>query len=79
MTKPNRRVSFAPMIVITPQLFKTLRTSRGWSQRKMADELGISQATVTRMEGGSQEIRGPVEKLLRKMIAEDIAEGRISA
>jgi transcriptional regulator with XRE-family HTH domain len=40
-----------------------LRLARDWKQHQMADYLGVSQPTVTRLEAGQPE-SGPVSRLL---------------
>lgn len=61
--------NFRPM---TPDAIKIFRESRGWSQQKLAEELGVDQATVSRMERGA-EPRGPVKRLLDRIMSEPIA------
>lgn len=55
--------------MLTSDDIKALRESKGWSQQQMADELGVNQATVSRIERGSDP-PGPVKRLLAKMAAE---------
>jgi DNA-binding transcriptional regulator YiaG len=43
---------------------KALRERLGWSQYHLADYLGLTQASVSRLESGHQELSGPVLKLL---------------
>jgi len=43
---------------------KRLRDRMGWSQRQLAEFLGVEQATVSRIERGEWEPSGPVLKLL---------------
>ncbi|MER8532084.1 helix-turn-helix domain-containing protein [Mesorhizobium sp. M1005] len=52
---------------ITAEHVKALRESRDWTQQQLADELGVDQATVSRIENGL-EPRGPVKRLLERMI-----------
>lgn len=49
---------------------KTLRESRGWSQQKLAEELGVDQATVSRIERGTAQPSGPVSRLLERLLSE---------
>ena len=58
---------------MSPEAIKKFRESRKWSQQKLADELGIDQATVSRIERGS-EPRGPVKRLLERLMAEPVAD-----
>lgn len=41
-----------------------LRKKLGWSQRKLAEELGVTSAAVARWESGERNISGPVKKLM---------------
>ncbi len=43
---------------------KRLRASRGWSQKQMADYLGCDQSTISRIEEGKLDPRGPLSKLI---------------
>ncbi len=45
-----------------------LRKRLGWSQQKLAREIGVAQSTIDRMEGGQAESR-PVAKLLDQLEA----------
>lgn len=47
---------------ITPDI-KAIRAKLGWTQQRMAQELGVDRASVSRMESG-QRISGPVSRLL---------------
>jgi transcriptional regulator with XRE-family HTH domain len=49
---------------------KAWREKRGWSQQEMAAELGVDQATVSRIERGVSEPNGPVKRLLDRLMAE---------
>ncbi|RUY28724.1 helix-turn-helix transcriptional regulator, partial [Mesorhizobium sp. M7A.F.Ca.CA.004.12.1.1] len=53
---------------ITGESVKALRASRKWTQQQLADELGVDQATVSRIETGSEPSR-PVKRLLERLIA----------
>ncbi|MDR3473374.1 MAG: helix-turn-helix transcriptional regulator [Devosia sp.] len=50
-------------------MIKSLREFRSWSQADLAKELGVDQATVSRMERGAP-IARPVEILLDRLIAD---------
>jgi transcriptional regulator with XRE-family HTH domain len=52
---------------------RSLRDRLGWTQERLAQELGLDRSSVSRMETG-QSPKGPTAKLL-KMIAE-IPPGR---
>ena len=43
-----------------------------WSQRDLAAELGVDQATVSRIENGAEPSR-PVRRLLEALIAQSLA------
>lgn len=53
---------------------KAFREAKEWSQQRMADELGVDQATVSRIERGSQP-SGPVKRLLERLMTETAGEG----
>jgi len=46
-----------------------LRLAKGWSQLRLAEYLGVKQATVSRLENGQEE-SGPVSRLLDLLEAE---------
>lgn len=54
---------------MTPEAIKQFRERAGWSQQKLADELGVDQATVSRIERGAAAPSGPVSRLLEHMIS----------
>lgn len=54
---------------MTPDQIKSFRTDRKLSQAELAAQLGVDQATVSRIERGAT-IPGPVEKLLERLMAE---------
>lgn len=57
------------MQIMTPEQIKNFRNARKLSQSDLASQLGVDQATVSRIERGSA-IPGPVEKLLQRLMAE---------
>lgn len=59
--------------MVTKQTILDLRSARGWSQGKLADELGVDQATVSRMERGGF-ISRTVSKMLERLVSETRAE-----
>lgn len=46
-----------------------LRLAKGWAQPQLAEYLGVTQATVSRLENGQDE-SGPVSRLLDLLSAE---------
>jgi len=46
---------------------KELRLRRGWSQKDLADNAGVSSSYVQRLEGGDYTIRGPSRVFLEKL------------
>lgn len=52
-----------------PETIKSFRESRGWNQQKLAEELGIDQATVSRIERGAAQPSGPVARLLERIMS----------
>lgn len=44
--------------------FWAFRDSRGWSQNRLAQELGVNQSQVSRWERGLQPIPGMVKRLV---------------
>ncbi|ORE90669.1 hypothetical protein ATO13_22156 [Stappia sp. 22II-S9-Z10] len=51
---------------MTGEDVKALRTRLGWSQKQLAEYLGVRQPTVFRIENG-QNPSGPVAKLLEQL------------
>lgn len=49
---------------MTPTELKKLRAALGWSQQRLADELGVARNTVNRWEMGERHISAMVQKLL---------------
>jgi DNA-binding transcriptional regulator YiaG len=49
---------------MTPAALKSLRASLGWSQHRLAEELGVQRNTVNRWEMGTNPIPSMAEKLL---------------
>ena len=48
---------------------KAFREARGWSQQQLAAEIGVDQATISRIENGI-EPRRPIWILLSRMMEE---------
>ena len=55
--------------MMTPDQIKALRVARHWSQQDLAEQLGVDQATVSRIERGAAEPSGPVNRLLLHLAA----------
>lgn len=49
---------------MTPSDIKKLRAQLGWSQQRLADEIGVARNTVNRWEMGDRKISVMVQKLL---------------
>lgn len=49
---------------MTPTHLKTLRASLGWSQQRLAEELGVQRNTVNRWEMGINPIPPMAQRLL---------------
>lgn len=58
---------------ISADQVKALRVTREWTQQQLAAELGVDQATVSRIEAGA-EVRGPIKRLLERLLANPEAE-----
>lgn len=50
--------------IVTAEQISAYRELLGWSQKRLGDELGISQVAVHRYENGSP-IPGPTQQLLK--------------
>lgn len=59
---------------MTPEQIKSLRESREWSQQQLADQLGVDQGTVSRIERGVAEPSKSARLLLERIAAEPRAE-----
>lgn len=53
---------------MTPKEFKRIRSSLGFSQEELADELGVSRVSVTRYEHGSAAINENKSKQMRNLL-----------
>lgn len=56
---------------INPEHVAGLRKALGWTQQQLAAEIGVDQATVSRIENGA-EPRGPVRVLLKHLLSQTI-------
>lgn len=54
---------------MTPTQLKSIRATLGWSQQRLAEELGVRRNTVTRWEMGLNPIPPMAERLLRMLCA----------
>lgn len=54
---------------------RKFRKDIGWSQEKLADELGVDRSSVSRWENNKSSLRRPVIKVLERLIG-DIKKGR---
>lgn len=52
---------------------RALRQLLGWSQTRLAEELGVSQSAVSRWENDDRTIPGPVQRLLERLEQEQLA------
>ncbi|WP_353653615.1 helix-turn-helix transcriptional regulator [Ochrobactrum sp. MC-1LL] len=46
------------------------RESIGWSQERLAEELGVNRSSISRWEQGKASLRGPARKVIERLIAE---------
>ncbi len=46
---------------------KSIREGHGWSQERLAQYLGVKQATISRLEAGQWSVSGPILRLLRQL------------
>ena len=53
---------------------KALRERLGWTQERLAAELGLDRSSISRMEGG-QAPKGPTLKLLRQIAHDTASQG----
>lgn len=55
-TKKDLNVAGASILMSPGEMVRTLRELKGWSQLKLAEETGISQANISAIENGRVEI-----------------------
>lgn len=55
---------------MTPKQLKSARSKLGYSQRKMAEELGYSKSMYHFMESGERKIRPSVPFQIKQMLEE---------
>ncbi len=48
-----------------PEEIKKFRKSRGWTQKKLAEELGVIQQAVSKWESGKRPVPLYIEKLMK--------------
>lgn len=53
---------------MTPADLKSIRTTLGWSQQRLADELGVQRNTVARWEMGVHPIAPMAARLIQSLI-----------
>lgn len=54
---------------MTPADLKSIRTTLGWPQQRLADELGVQRNTVARWEMGVHPIAPMAARLIQSLIA----------
>lgn len=52
---------------MTPTHLKSLRAALGWSQTRLAEELGVRRNTITRWEMGLNPIPSMAQRLLKTL------------
>jgi len=55
-TKKDLNIAGASILMSPGDMVRTLRELKGWSQIKLAEETGISQANISAIENGRVEI-----------------------
>lgn len=55
-TKKDLNIAGASILMSPGEMVRTLRELKGWSQIKLAEETGISQANISAIENGRVEI-----------------------
>lgn len=58
-----------------PEL-RRIRRRLGWTQKKLAEELGVAENTVARWERDELGMRSTAEKLIRRLAAEHLGSRR---
>ena len=53
--------------IFTGDRIKQIREGHGWSQKRLAEYLGVQQATVSRLEAGQWAVPGPIQRLLLQL------------
>ncbi|RMD69878.1 MAG: helix-turn-helix domain-containing protein [Gammaproteobacteria bacterium] len=51
--------------MITAAQMKAARALLGWDQARLAEEAGLSLATIQRMESSAEDVRGNVDSLMK--------------
>ena len=65
-----------PELRMLPAEFKRLQESVGWSNRKVADRLGVSDSSIDKYRSGAVEIPGPVARLLPIIVTDELRNRR---
>lgn len=60
-----------------PEEFRELRNSIGWTQERLAKELGITSRQISAYENGGTPIKLSVEKEIRRIVLENLREHEI--
>lgn len=55
--------------MVMPDDIRDLRTRLGWSQKRLAEHLGVDQSTVSNWETSGKPVRAPIAKLLLHVAA----------
>lgn len=58
-----------PNTITFGQRIKAIRSVHGWSQKQMADAIGVEQATVSRLENDEWEPSRPVKMNIERLEA----------
>lgn len=58
--------------MVTADSVRAFREGKKWSQQQLAEKLGVDQATVSRIERGTQP-SGPVARLLEILLREPVS------
>lgn len=54
---------------------KKFRKDIGWSQEKLAEELGVDRSNVSRWENDKSSLRGPARRMFQRLMEEMNTEG----
>jgi transcriptional regulator with XRE-family HTH domain len=57
--------------MLTAPELRELRKRKGWTQERLANEVGVVYSTYQRWESGRQPIRASMENLLRRILQGD--------
>lgn len=65
-SEPKPYSALYTRLCMTPQELRSLRLALGWSQSRLAQELGCSRYTISKWERG---VLRPIPKLVEKYLA----------